>query len=127
MFLPILSPRVPGHLIQIDAPVLEIAIANGTDACHDADMTVPNLRHLQAFHEVMATGSISAASVRMHLTQSAVTQAIAAIERYFERAIVHAKPLRHASHAGGHGLRRTRRARVDTTAGWNSGIGRLGR
>ncbi len=46
-------------------------------------MTVPNLRHLQAFHEVMATGSISAASLRMHLTQSAVTQAVAAIERFF--------------------------------------------
>ncbi|MBL8265050.1 helix-turn-helix domain-containing protein, partial [Steroidobacter sp.] len=46
-------------------------------------MTLPNLRHLQAFHEVVLTGSISAASVRMHLTQSAVTQAIAAIERYF--------------------------------------------
>lgn len=47
-------------------------------------MTLPNLRHLQAFHEVVATGSISAAAVRMHLTQSAVTQAIAAIERHFD-------------------------------------------
>lgn len=46
-------------------------------------MTLPNLRHLQAFHEVVATGSISAAAARMHLTQSAVTQAIAAIERHF--------------------------------------------
>ncbi|HEY0941206.1 MAG TPA: LysR family transcriptional regulator [Steroidobacter sp.] len=46
-------------------------------------MTLPNLRHLQAFHEVVATGSISAAALRMHLTQSAVTQAIAAIERHF--------------------------------------------
>lgn len=47
-------------------------------------MTLPNLRHLQAFHEVVASGSISAAAVKMHLTQSAVTQAIAAIERYFD-------------------------------------------
>ncbi|MDY6947972.1 MAG: LysR family transcriptional regulator [Pseudomonadota bacterium] len=47
-------------------------------------MSLPNLRHLQAFHEVVATGSISAAALRMHLTQSAVTQAIAAIERHFD-------------------------------------------
>ena len=46
-------------------------------------MTLPNLRHLQAFHEVVLSGSISAAAVKMHLTQSAVTQAIAAVERYF--------------------------------------------
>ena len=46
-------------------------------------MTLPNLRHLQAFQEVVALGSISAAALRMHLTQSAVTQAIAAVERYF--------------------------------------------
>lgn len=50
-------------------------------------MTPPNLRHLQAFHEVVLTGSISAAAVEMHLTQSAVTQAIAAIERYFGAAL----------------------------------------
>lgn len=50
-------------------------------------MTVPNLRHLQAFHEVVATGSISAAAVKLHLTQSAVTQAIAAIERHFDTSL----------------------------------------
>lgn len=50
-------------------------------------MTLPNLRHLQAFHEVVATGSISAAAVKMHLTQSAVTQAIAAIERHFDASL----------------------------------------
>jgi len=55
-------------------------------------MTVPNLRHLQAFHEVMAAGSISAASLRMHLTQSAVTQAIAAIERYFNAPLFTRSP-----------------------------------
>jgi DNA-binding transcriptional LysR family regulator len=55
-------------------------------------MTVPNLRHLQAFHEVMASGSISAASLRMHLTQSALTQAIAAIERYFNASLFTRSP-----------------------------------
>lgn len=46
-------------------------------------MSVPNLRHLQAFLEVVALGGINAAATRMHLTQSAVTQAIAAVERHF--------------------------------------------
>lgn len=46
-------------------------------------MPVPNLRHLQAFLEVFALGGINAAATRMHLTQSAVTQAIAAVERHF--------------------------------------------
>ncbi len=50
-------------------------------------MTTPNLRHLQAFREVVASGSISAAAVRMHLTQSAVTQAIAAVERHFDASL----------------------------------------
>jgi LysR family transcriptional regulator of gallate degradation len=52
-----------------------------------ASMTLPNLRHLQAFHEVVASGSISAAALKMHLTQSAVTQAIAAIERHFDASL----------------------------------------
>lgn len=73
--------------IQSRAVVLEIAIANPVTACHDAPMTVPNLRHLQAFNEVVATGSISAAAVKMHLTQSAVTQAIAAVERHFDASL----------------------------------------
>lgn len=46
-------------------------------------MAVPNLRHLQAFLEVVASGGINAAAARMHLTQSAVTQAVAAVERHF--------------------------------------------
>ena len=46
-------------------------------------MAIPNLRHLQAFLEVVALGSSNAAATRMHLTQSAVTQAIAAVERHF--------------------------------------------
>ena len=50
-------------------------------------MTPPNLRHVQAFHEVVGCGSISAAAVKLHLTQSAVTQAIATVERYFGTAL----------------------------------------
>src|SRR5688572_19281932 len=50
-------------------------------------MAVPNLRHLQAFLEVVALGGINAAAVKMHLTQSAVTQAIAAVERHFDVAL----------------------------------------
>jgi DNA-binding transcriptional LysR family regulator len=64
-------------------------------------MTVPNLRHLQAFHEVVASGSISAAALRMHLTQSAVTQAIAAIERYFGAVLFTRSPYGMRSTAAG--------------------------
>jgi DNA-binding transcriptional LysR family regulator len=42
-----------------------------------------NIRHLYAFYEVTRVGSVSAASHTVHLTQPAVTQAIAQIERYF--------------------------------------------
>lgn len=40
-----------------------------------------NLRHLRAFCDVAATGSISAASPRVHLSQPAITQAIAKLEQ----------------------------------------------
>lgn len=42
-----------------------------------------NLRHLQAFCESARRGSINAASRAVHLSQPAVTQAIAGVERYF--------------------------------------------
>jgi DNA-binding transcriptional LysR family regulator len=42
-----------------------------------------NLRHLHYFHEVVRRGSISAASQSVHLSQPALTQAMAALERYF--------------------------------------------
>lgn len=42
-----------------------------------------NLRHLHAFREVAQLGSISAAARSVHLTQPAVTQAIAQIEGHF--------------------------------------------
>jgi len=40
-----------------------------------------NLRHVRAFCEVARCGTISAASARVHLSQPAVTQAIAKLER----------------------------------------------
>lgn len=42
-----------------------------------------NLRHLHAFREVALQGSISAAARSVHLTQPAVTQAVAQIEDHF--------------------------------------------
>jgi LysR family transcriptional regulator of gallate degradation len=42
-----------------------------------------NVRHLHAFHEVARLGSTSAAARSVHLTQPAITQAIARIERHF--------------------------------------------
>jgi LysR family transcriptional regulator, regulator for genes of the gallate degradation pathway len=42
-----------------------------------------NLRHLHAFQEVAVRGGISAAARSVHLTQPAVTQAVARIEHYF--------------------------------------------
>ncbi|MFG1495490.1 LysR family transcriptional regulator [Saccharospirillum sp. HFRX-1] len=41
---------------------------------------LPNLRHLRAFSEVAASGSISAAATQIFLSQSAVTQAIGKLE-----------------------------------------------
>ena len=43
-------------------------------------LTKPNLRHLALFDEVVRRGSVSAAARASHLTQPAVTQAIAHIE-----------------------------------------------
>ncbi|MBS0614381.1 MAG: LysR family transcriptional regulator, partial [Proteobacteria bacterium] len=45
--------------------------------------TLPNLRHLQLLLEAQRRGSISAAARAAHLSQPAVTQAIAAVERWF--------------------------------------------
>ncbi len=43
-----------------------------------------NLRHLRAFAQVCHCGSISAAAETVHLSQSAITQALAKLERDFE-------------------------------------------
>jgi LysR family transcriptional regulator of gallate degradation len=42
-----------------------------------------NLRHLKAFKEVASQGGISAAAVRVHLSQPAVPQAITRLEEHF--------------------------------------------
>ncbi|HEU5134034.1 MAG TPA: LysR family transcriptional regulator [Steroidobacteraceae bacterium] len=43
----------------------------------------PNLRHLHTFREVARLGSVSAAARSVHISQPAVTQAIAGLERFF--------------------------------------------
>jgi DNA-binding transcriptional LysR family regulator len=48
----------------------------------------PNLRHLHTFREVARLGSVSAAARAVHITQPAVTQAIAGLERYFGSALL---------------------------------------
>ncbi len=52
-------------------------------------MTVnfPNIRHLKAFREVALEGGISAAAARVHLSQPAVTQAIAGMEDRLQTAL----------------------------------------
>ncbi len=44
---------------------------------------IPSLRHLQLTREIARLGSVSAVSRRLHLSQPAVTQAVANVERYF--------------------------------------------
>lgn len=46
-------------------------------------MTSVNLRHLHTFGEVARLGSVSAAARAVHISQPAVTQAVAGVERYF--------------------------------------------
>jgi LysR family transcriptional regulator of gallate degradation len=46
-------------------------------------MTSLNLRHLHTFGEVARLGSVSAAARAVHISQPAVTQAVAGVERYF--------------------------------------------
>ena len=48
---------------------------------------MPNLRHLSVFSSVSRLGSVSAAARAAHLSQPAVTQAIASLERDFDRPL----------------------------------------
>lgn len=48
---------------------------------------IPNLRHLSVFSSVARLGSVSAAARAAHLSQPAVTQAIALLERDFDRPL----------------------------------------
>ncbi|GKY88308.1 LysR family transcriptional regulator [Sinisalibacter aestuarii] len=52
----------------------------------------PNLRHLRAFMEVADAGGISAAAHRIHLSQPAVTQAIAGLEKRFGVRLLDRRP-----------------------------------
>src|SRR5690606_24031209 len=44
---------------------------------------MPSLRHLHLTREIVRLGSVSAVSRLLHLSQPAVTQAVANVERYF--------------------------------------------
>jgi DNA-binding transcriptional LysR family regulator len=44
---------------------------------------IPSLRHLQLCYEVIQLGTLSAVARRFHVSQPAVTQAVARVERYF--------------------------------------------
>tara|TARA_B100000678_G_scaffold279205_1_gene274673 strand:+ start:3396 stop:4547 length:1152 start_codon:yes stop_codon:yes gene_type:complete len=48
------------------------------------DSTIPNIRHLAAFAAVFEHGSVTRAAEKVHLTQSALTQAVARLERDLE-------------------------------------------
>ena len=48
----------------------------------------PNLRHLHLFREVARLGSVSAAARAVHVSQPAVTQAIAGVERCFDTSLL---------------------------------------
>ncbi len=49
--------------------------------------TLPNLRHLRAFREVAECRNISQASTRVHLSQPAITQAIAKLETILDMVL----------------------------------------
>ncbi len=48
----------------------------------------PNLRHLQCFREILRLGSLSAAARSVHMSQPAVTQAVAGLEAHFGAALL---------------------------------------
>lgn len=81
-------------------------------------MYVPNLRHLNAIREVARYGSISAAARHVHLSQPAITQAIAGVEhrlgaRLFRRSPSGMAPTR----AGLSFAARIERAQAELQAG----------
>ncbi len=51
-------------------------------------MASVNLRHLHTFGEVARLGSVSAAARAVHISQPAVTQAVAGVERYFGTSLL---------------------------------------
>jgi len=58
----------------------------------DMDFRIPNIRHLRVFCEVSYTRRISAASKIVHLSQSAVTQAISKLETTFKLLLFDRRP-----------------------------------
>ncbi len=52
----------------------------------------PNLRHLQCFREIARLGSLGAAARAMHLSQPAVTQAVAGLESHFGTQLLARRP-----------------------------------
>lgn len=52
-------------------------------------MLTINLKHLYFFSEVARLGNVTAAAHAIHLTQPAITQAVANVERYFGSALLH--------------------------------------
>jgi LysR family transcriptional regulator of gallate degradation len=48
----------------------------------------PNLRHLRCLQEIMRLGSLSAAARAMHMSQPAVTQAVAKLELHFGASLL---------------------------------------
>ena len=53
---------------------------------------LPNLRHLQCFREIARLGSLGAAARAMHLSQPAVTQAVAGLESHFGTQLLARRP-----------------------------------
>jgi DNA-binding transcriptional LysR family regulator len=82
-----------------------------------SDSGFPNLRHLQVFCAVARARSLSAAAVQLPLSQPAMTQAIAGLERYFGAPLFsrrnHGMQL---TAAGEHCLARTERALTQLAA-----------
>lgn len=73
--------------------------------------SAPNLRHLRALSEVAALQSISAATSRVHLSQSALTQAISKMENQLGCPLFHRYPQGlYLTHEGSQFLQRINRA-----------------
>lgn len=53
---------------------------------------VPNLRHLQCFREIIRLGSLGAAGRALHMSQPAVTQAVAGLEAHFGAQLLTRRP-----------------------------------
>jgi LysR family transcriptional regulator of gallate degradation len=62
--------------------------ASAISNCYSILAMRTNLRHLHTFREVARLGSVSAAARAVHISQPAVTQAIAGLERHFGSALL---------------------------------------